>query len=133
MDKQPTNLEVLANNVAISDSNRKVTVSKGISFSKLAALLIVTMVLSVLIGAGSMLLVFHFYPDLTRDTVTNVTRLEKEVSITDQGIADAVDKVYNSVVIVKTYKREKLYATGTGFVYKKTQYDNKEQYTCQNR
>lgn len=99
--------------------NVKVNKSRGLSTGKVAALFIVTMVLSVLIGAGSMLLVFHFYPDLTRNTVTNVTRLEKEISITDEGIADAVEKVYDSVVIVKTYKKGKLYATGTGFVYKK--------------
>lgn len=97
----------------------KVKKVRGISGGKLVAIIIVTIVLSVLVGAGSMLLVFHFYPDLTRDTVTNVTRLEKEVSVTDKGIADAVDKVYDSVVIVKTYKGSKLYATGTGFVYKK--------------
>lgn len=94
-------------------------INRGISGGKLAVLLLVAVVLSVLIGAGSMLLVFHLYPDLTKDNVTNVTRVEKEVSITDQGIADAVDKVYDSVVIVKTYRRNQLYATGTGFVYKK--------------
>ena len=95
-------------------------IKKGVSGGKLVAIFIVTVILSVLIGAGSMLLVFHFYPDLTRDNITNVTRIEKEVSITDEGIADAVDKVYDSVVIVKTYRRNQLYATGTGFVYKKT-------------
>lgn len=94
-------------------------VKRGVSGGKLVAVFIVTVILSVLIGAGSMLLVFHFYPDLTKDNVTNVTRLEKEISITDQGIADAVDKIYDSVVIVKTYRRNQLYATGTGFVYKK--------------
>ncbi len=94
-------------------------IKRGVSGGKLVAIFIVTVILSVLIGAGSMLLVFHFYPDLTRDNVTNVTRIEKEVSITDQGIADAVDKIYDSVVIVKTYRGSQLYATGTGFVYKK--------------
>lgn len=95
--------------------------SKGIGITpgKLIALFIVTVITSVLLGSGSILMIFHFYPDLINESVTNVTRLEKEVSITDQGIADAVDKIYNSVVIVKTYKGDSLYATGTGFVYKK--------------
>ena len=57
-------------------------VNRGLSGGKVAALLIVSVVLSVLIGAGSMLLVFHFFPNLTKDNVTNVTRVEKEVSIT---------------------------------------------------
>ncbi len=94
-------------------------INRGVSGGKLVAIFIVTVILSVLIGAGSMVLVFHFYPDLTKNNVTNVTRLEKEISITDEGIADAVDKIYDSTVIVKTYRRNQLYATGTGFVYKK--------------
>ena len=93
---------------------------KGISGGKLVVLFFVVIILSALIGVGSVFMIFHFYPDMTKDNVTNVTRVEKEVSVTDQGIADAVDKIYDSVVIVKTYKYGKLYATGTGFVYKKT-------------
>ena len=41
------------------------------------------------------------------------------MTVTDTGIADAVDKVYDAVVVVKTYINKELYATGTGFVYKK--------------
>lgn len=125
MDNQQTNVvtqqPVVANpqTVAMPKTETIKVVKRGISSGKLVAIFIVTVILSVLIGAGSMLLVFHFYPDLTRDNVTNVTRLEKEISITDEGIADAVDKIYDSVVIVKTYRRNQLYATGTGFVYKK--------------
>lgn len=48
----------------------------------------------------------------------NITKTVKDVTVTDTGIADAVEKVYDSVVTIETYKKEKLYATGTGFVYK---------------
>lgn len=95
------------------------TKGKGLSSGKLIVLFIITVILSVFIGAGSVLAILQLYPDLTKENVTNVTRLEKEISITDEGIADAVDKIYDSVVIVKTYRSGKLYATGTGFVYKK--------------
>lgn len=81
-------------------------------------MMLITSIISVLIGAGGLLLVFHFYPDLVRSTITNINKTEKEVTVTDAGIADAVEKVYHSVVVVKTYKRNQLYATGTGFVYK---------------
>ena len=94
-------------------------INRGISGGKLAVLLFVSVLLSGLAGAGAVILVNKLYPGTTQESVTNVTRVEKEVSITDQGIADAVDKVYDSVVIVKTYRRNQLYATGTGFVYKK--------------
>lgn len=44
--------------------------------------------------------------------------VKKDVTITDDGIAEAVNKVYDSVVVVKTYVKDQLYATGTGFVFK---------------
>lgn len=40
------------------------------------------------------------------------------IQISDTGIAGSVLKVYDSVVVVETYKSNKLYATGTGFVFK---------------
>lgn len=43
--------------------------------------------------------------------------IKKDVTITDDGIAESVDKVYDSVVIVKTYVKDQLYSTGTGFVF----------------
>lgn len=60
------------------------------------------------------------FPKLFQETIT---KIEKDVTVTDQGIADAVDKVYNSVVIISNYKDDKLYASGSGFVYKKVDDD----------
>ena len=67
---------------------------------------VITIIVSMAIGAGSLFLMFKFFPNLidvsnTGSAVTNVTKTEKEVTITDTGIADAVEKVYDSVVIVK--------------------------------
>ncbi len=56
------------------------------------------------------------FPKLFQETVT---KIEKDVTVTDQGIADAVEKVYDSVIIVSNYKKDTLYASGSGFVYKK--------------
>lgn len=50
---------------------------------------------------------------------TNTTKLEKDVTVTDKGIADAVEKIYDAVVVVENYANGKLQSTGTGFVYKK--------------
>lgn len=49
----------------------------------------------------------------------NTTKVEKDVTVTDEGIADAVDKIYDAVVVVENYVKGSLYSTGTGFVYKK--------------
>lgn len=86
---------------------------------KLVAAFFISIIIAVLIGAGGLLLLFHFFPDFARDTVTNITQTQKEVTVTDTGIADAVEKVYDSVVIVETYQRKSLASTGTGFTYKK--------------
>jgi len=46
------------------------------------------------------------------------TSCENKVTINEAGISDAVDKIYDAVVLVENYRSESLYATGTGFVYK---------------
>lgn len=51
--------------------------------------------------------------------ISNVTKVEKDVTVTDTGIADAVEKIYDAVVVVENYNNDKLIATGTGFVFQK--------------
>jgi len=41
-----------------------------------------------------------------------------KVTVTDSGIADAVEKVIDSVVLIDGYKDKKLISAGTGFIYK---------------
>ena len=67
------------------------------------------------VGALSLYAVMYFFPAPFVKTITEETR---NVNITNTGIADAVEKIYDAVVVVKTYKSQ-LYATGTGFVYKR--------------
>lgn len=97
---------------------RVVSVSKT-KRTNLVLVFILTIVLSVAIGAGGVLLLFKFKPDLLNNSVTNITKTQREVTVTDAGIADAVEKIYDSVVVVKTYVRNDIASTGTGFVYKK--------------
>ena len=49
---------------------------------------------------------------------TNITKTEKEVTITDQGIAEAVDKLYDATVIVELMQGDSVLGWGSGFVYK---------------
>ena len=81
---------------------------------------IIGIVLAALIGALCMYLAILYVPGLAKKTITNVTKTEKEVTVVDNGIADAVDKVYDSVVIVETFAKGRALATGTGFIYKHT-------------
>ena len=94
---------------AIAEIQKKNKVGMG----KIILIVIVTCILSSLLT----ILVIMKVPSLTKKNVTTVTK--QDVSITETGIASSVSKVYDSVVIVKSYRYGSLYGTGTGFVYKK--------------
>ena len=50
----------------------------------------------------------------------NITKTEKEVTVTDEGIADAVDKIYDAVVIVEVgNSKDNITGWGSGVVYDK--------------
>lgn len=49
-----------------------------------------------------------------------VEKTVKDVTITEaDSISEAVDKIYDAVVLIQSYKNNNLIGTGTGFVYKK--------------
>ena len=68
-----------------------------------------------ILGITSTFFIIDKYPSLFQETIT---KLEKNVTITENGIADAVDKVYDSVIVVSTYKQNQVISTGSGFIYK---------------
>lgn len=59
-----------------------------------------------------------FYNYYLKNLIVEKTKLEKSVTVTDTGIADAVEKIYDSVVTIETYINNRAYASGTGFVFK---------------
>ncbi len=71
--------------------------------------------ISLLVGALLMYGVFYFFP-IARSQITN--KLEKEVTVTDEGISDAVDKLYDAVVVVESYSGNEQITSGSGFIYK---------------
>ena len=68
-----------------------------------------------ILGITGAFLIIDKYPSKFYETIT---KLEKDVTITENGIADAVEKVYDSVIVVSTYKQNQLIGTGSGFIYK---------------
>lgn len=89
---------------------------------------IVVGVLAFFLGAGVLYGIIHFLP--AKDTQTIINKSEKEVTITDAGIADAVEKVYDAVVVIENYNKSNIKtSSGTGFVYKK---DDKTSYILTN-
>lgn len=72
-----------------------------------------------IVGAVIMYVVLRYIMP-TGPSQTVINKSEKEVTVTDAGIADAVEKLYDSVVVVEVFKNNKIVASGTGFVYKNT-------------
>ncbi len=70
------------------------------------------------LGAGGLYILMYYFPEPFVKTVSEQVET-RNVTINDSGISEAVDKIYDAVVVVKTYRRSQLYATGTGFAYKK--------------
>ena len=83
--------------------------------SKSTTRIVVYTILILLIGVFLAYGVIYKFPKLFQETIT---KIEKDVTVTDEGIADAVEKVYDSVIVVSNYKNDKLYASGSGFIYK---------------
>ena len=68
------------------------------------------------IGCLAMYAVVYFFPTSITESITKV---EKDVTVTDAGIADAVEKLYDATVIVGVdWKNNQLVSWGSGVVYK---------------
>ncbi|MEG2457302.1 MAG: trypsin-like peptidase domain-containing protein [Bacilli bacterium] len=85
---------------------------------------IVTVILSLFLGAGGLYGIMYFFPNSVVETIN-----KEQVTVTDEGISKGVKKVYDSVVVIECYSSGKLISTGTGFVYKK---DNGKGYIMTN-
>lgn len=81
-----------------------------------------------LLGAAGMLFCVDYFYDFEEDDNSG-GGIFKQVTVNDTGIADAVSKVYDSVVVIENYKKGNLVSTGTGFVYSK---DKKNGYILTN-
>ena len=87
---------------------------------------IILIIISFFAGAAGMYALVNYGP---KSVQTVINRSEKEVTVVETGIADAVEKIYDAVVVVGSYKNGQLVGTGTGFVYDQ---DNKYAYILTN-
>ena len=84
-----------------------------------------TIIVTLFIGITGTILVIEYIPG---EVITEKTL--KEVSITETNtIKSAVEKIYDAVVYIESYKNGKSIGSGTGFVYKK---DDKNGYVITN-
>lgn len=84
------------------------------SNNKITPLLILVIIISFICGFLGSLTVIYL-----KGTTTVTTNTKSIKASETNSIADAVEKVYDATVVVEAYKDDKLYSTGTGFIYKK--------------
>lgn len=87
---------------------------------------ILIILIAFFVGAIGMYALVNFGP---KSVQTIVNKSEKEVTVNENGIADAVEKLYDAVVVVGAYKDGVLSSNGTGFVYEE---DDKYAYILTN-
>ena len=81
---------------------------------KVIIFIIVVLAFSGLLGYD---IYIHLRPT-SKTEITNINKQEKEVTITDQGIAESVDKLYDATVIINLQTNGQTTGWGSGFVYK---------------
>ena len=88
----------------------------------------VSIILSIIITfslcATAFILYFNHYMKNLKVELTKTETIEK-VTVTDTGIADSVDKIFDAVGTIENYINGKLYSTGSGFVFKVDDTENK--------
>ncbi len=79
-----------------------------------------TIVISILcffIGCGGMYALVYYFPS---SIVNTISKVEKEVTVNENGISDGIEAVYDSVVVIENYQAGKLTGIGSGFIYDST-------------
>lgn len=85
--------------------------------STIQVLIIVAIIVLIIVVVADLIVNYVPLSDIFKtQTINNVT--SKEVTVTDEGIADAVDKLYDATVIVKVGTSSSITGWGSGFVYK---------------
>lgn len=78
-------------------------------------IVLMIIVLAFFIGCASMYFLVKTFPFKREIVNTNVTKYKIE----EEASFDAIDKVYDAVVVVEAYVNDQKNTSGTGFVYKK--------------
>lgn len=77
-------------------------------------LYVITGILCVFLGAAGMYGLIHFFPSVIVDTVTKTI---KDVTVTDEGISEGINNIYDAVVTVQSSDKGGVTTLGSGFVY----------------
>lgn len=85
---------------------------------------------SFVMGSLFMVVVLKYTPLLNNTTTSTIEKKGKNVVYEKTSLKASVDNIYEAVVMVKSFKSNEEYSTGTGFVYK---VDDKNGYLITNQ
>lgn len=89
---------------------------------------ILSVICALFVGITGTIVCLRYVPDSQMVVPTSETK--KNVTVTETNtIKDSIDKIYNAVYVVESYRSNQKISTGTGFAYKK---DNKNGYVITN-
>ena len=81
---------------------------------------ILTVIISLAVGVGCTVMLLKPHLNNTKKEIETIERTVQEVSITESDSLEvAIAKVYDAVVLIETYRNNRLVGSGSGFVYKK--------------
>ena len=64
-------------------------------------------------------MLIYFYPNTI---IKTVNKIEKNVTVTEEGLSSGIENIYDAVVVVENYRNNKLAGIGSGFIYSKNGY-----------
>lgn len=79
---------------------------------------ILVIIVSVFVGIIGTIFVYKKMPQ----ELKTIEKQEKNITISESNtLKSAIEKIYNAVVVVETYRGNSVYSTGTGFIYKESE------------
>lgn len=79
-----------------------------------SVIILVVAIVFIFIGCAGMYALIYFFPNTVINTISKV---EKEVTVNENGISDGIDAIYDAVVVVENYQMSQLAGIGSGFIY----------------
>ena len=84
---------------------------------------VIAMIISSFIGAGLMYYGLQYFSTSEEGGTTEViNKVQRNVTVTDTGISEGIENIYNAVVVVENYQNNKLAGIGSGFIYDENGY-----------